>query len=222
MDQDAKKAAVAEAALEAIRGDLQRDAIIGVGTGSTANLFIDLLGGVKRQFGGAVASSEATASRLRAQGIQVLDLNAAGALPVYVDGADEADGALNLIKGGGGALTREKIVAAASDRFVCIVDESKCVNQLGAFPLPLEVLPMAEALVTRELETLGGQVRRRADFVTDNGNCILDVRGLDLTDPPAMETRLNNLVGVVCNGLFARRPADMLLVGTGNGVESRS
>ncbi len=222
MNQDAKKAAVAEAALEAIRGDLHRDAIIGVGTGSTANLFIDLLGAMKARFGGAVASSEATASRLQGHGIRVFDLNAVGALPVYVDGADEADRALNLIKGGGGALTREKIVAAASDRFVCIVDESKCVDRLGAFPLPLEVLPMAEALVTRQLQALGGQVRRRADFITDNGNCILDVSGLDLADPPAMEARLDHLVGVVCNGLFARRPADVLLVGTDTGVESRT
>lgn len=221
MDQAAKKTAVAAAALDAIRTDLNPDAIIGVGTGSTANCFIDLLAEAKVQFAGAVASSEATAARLQQHGIRVLDLNTAGALPVYVDGADEADSGLHLIKGGGGALTREKIVAAAAARFVCIVDESKCVQQLGDFPLPLEVLPMAEALVTREIANLGGQARKRADFVTDNGNCILDVSGLDLSDPPAMESRLNDIVGIVCNGLFARRPADMLLIGTDQGVQSR-
>jgi len=218
MDQAAKKQAVAAAAIEDIRGQFVSGAIIGVGTGSTANAFIDLLAVHKQHFDGAVASSQATADRLSSHGIRVLDLNDAGTLAVYVDGADEADADLNLIKGGGGALTREKIVAAASERFVCIVDDSKCVATLGAFPLPIEVLPMARELVMRALENLGGQPEVRAGFTTDNGNLIVDTAGLDLTDPPAVERRLNDLVGTVCNGLFALRAADALLVAGASGV----
>lgn len=218
MDQAAKKQAVAAAAIEDIRGQFVSGAIIGVGTGSTANAFIDLLAEHKHQFDGAVASSDATADRLSGHGIRVLDLNEAGTLAVYVDGADEADPNLNLIKGGGGALTREKIVAAASERFVCIVDDSKCVATLGAFPLPIEVLPMARELIIRALVELGGEPRVRAGFTTDNGNLILDASGLDLRDPTAMERQLNDLVGAVCNGLFALRPADALLVAGAAGV----
>lgn len=221
MDQAAKKQAVAAAAIDSIEGQFGRDAVIGVGTGSTANCFIDQLAAHKTRFEAAVASSVATAERLQQHGIRVLDLNVAGTLAVYVDGADEADPRLNLIKGGGGALTREKIVAAASERFVCIVDDSKCVPTLGAFPLPLEVLPMARELLLRRLRELGGEPRVRDGFTTDNGNLIVDVTGLDLSDPPAMERRLNDLTGEVCNGLFALRPADVLLVATADGVVSR-
>ncbi|MEE4360559.1 MAG: ribose-5-phosphate isomerase RpiA [Pseudomonadales bacterium] len=222
MDQDTKKRQVAEAALSAVEPDLVSGAIIGVGTGSTANHFIDALARARTRFDGAVASSEASARRLRSHGIRVLDLNEAGTLPVYVDGADEADGDLALIKGGGGALTREKIVAAASTRFLCIVDESKIVERLGAFPLPIEVIPMARALVERKLQALGATTQLRPDFVTDNGNLILDVRGLDLTEPAGAERRLNDLVGVVCNGLFALRGADQLLIGRAHEVELRT
>ncbi|MCC5886030.1 MAG: ribose-5-phosphate isomerase RpiA [Gammaproteobacteria bacterium] len=218
MDQAAKKQAVAAAAIEDIRGQFVSGAIIGVGTGSTANAFIDLLAQHKQQFDGAVASSQATADRLSSHGIRVLDLNDAGTLAVYVDGADEADPDLNLIKGGGGALTREKIVAAASERFVCIVDDSKCVATLGDYPLPIEVLPMARELVMRALVALGGQPKVREGFTTDNGNLIVDTAALDLRDPPAMERALNDLVGAVCNGLFALRPADALLVAGTSGV----
>lgn len=221
MDQAAKKLAVAAAAIEDIRDQFVAGAIIGVGTGSTANAFIDLLAEHKGHFDGAVASSEATADRLGRHGIRVLDLNDAGSLAVYVDGADEADSNLNLIKGGGGALTREKIVAAASERFVCIVDDSKCVATLGTFPLPIEVLPMARELVMRALTGLGGQPKVRQGFTTDNGNLIVDTAGLDLSDPPAMERRLNDLTGTVCNGLFALRPADALLIAGSTGVQHR-
>jgi ribose 5-phosphate isomerase A len=221
MDQDEKKRRVAEAALEAITGDLEPGVVVGVGTGSTANCFIDALAGMQDRFSAAVASSEATAERLAGHGIRVIDLNDAGRLPVYVDGADEADPSLALIKGGGGALTREKIVAASAERFVCIVDESKCVDVLGAFPLPIEVVPMARALVERGLRDLGGEPALREGFTTDNGNLILDVTGLDLSDPRGMERRLNDLVGVVCNGLFALRGADLMLVGTDAGVDER-
>ena len=221
MDQNTKKRAVAEAAVAAIEPDLGADAILGIGTGSTADLFIDVLAAHRERFAGAVASSGATARRLADHGIRVVDLNAAGRLSVYVDGADEADGELALIKGGGGALTREKIVAASAERFVCIVDESKCVDVLGAFPLPLEVIPMARALVERGLIALGGRPTLREGFTTDNGNLILDVRGLDLSRPREMERRLNDFVGIVCNGLFAVRGADLMLVGTDAGVESR-
>jgi len=222
MDQDTKKRAVAEAAVAAIEPDLRPDAILGIGTGSTADRFIDALAVHRNRFAAAVASSEATARRLAGHGIEVMDLNDAGRLAVYVDGADEADAELSLIKGGGGALTREKIVAASAERFLCIVDESKCVDALGAFPLPLEVIPMARALVQRGLVALGGEPVLREGFTTDNGNLILDVRGLDLSRPREMERRLNDLVGVVCNGLFALRGADLMLVGTDSGVESRT
>jgi len=218
MDQAVKKEAVAAAAAERIASDLSPDAIVGIGTGSTANRFIDLLATHRARFAGAVASSEATAERLRQHGIALFELNAVGRIRIYVDGADEADPNLNLIKGGGGALTREKIVANAADRFICIVDDSKLVARLGAFPLPLEVLPMAREGVLRALRELGGEPAVRQDFITDNGNIIIDTHGLDLSDPPAMERRLNDLVGVVCNGLFALRPADELLVAGADGV----
>jgi len=212
MRQDEKKRQVALAALDHVTDGT----IIGVGTGSTANHFIDGLD--PHRVRGAVASSEATADRLRRCGIPVLDLNDAGPLDLYVDGADEATSRGELIKGGGGALTREKIVAAASRRFVCIVDDSKLVGKLGAFPLPIEVLPMATGLVTRRLADLGGRGEPRAGFTTDNGNVILDVHGLELSDPRVVESELDHLAGVVANGLFCRRPADVMLVGGDEGV----
>jgi ribose 5-phosphate isomerase A len=214
MNQDLKKQRAAEAALEFVSDG----EVIGVGTGSTVNFFIDALAPLKGRIAGAVSSSEASTQRLRAHGIEVLDLNSTGELGVYVDGADEATRALELIKGGGGALTREKIIAAASRRFVCIVDEQKVVERLGRFPLPVEVIPMARSLVARELARLGGEPVLRDGFVTDNGNQILDVRGLDSADPAALETAINQITGVVTVGIFARRPADVLLVGTGAGV----
>jgi ribose 5-phosphate isomerase A len=214
MDQDEKKRRAAAAALE----HLGRGGIVGVGTGSTVNFFIDALAGLGRRIEGAVSSSEASTRRLAAHGIRVLDLNEAGELDVYVDGADEATRALHLVKGGGGALTREKIVAAASRRFVCIVDEQKVVERLGRFPLPVEVIPMARSYVARELAARGGDPVWREGCITDNGNHILDVRGLSIADPVAFESELNQLAGVVTVGLFARRPADVLLVGTGAGV----
>jgi ribose 5-phosphate isomerase A len=220
MTQDEMKQAVARAALDYIRGRLNADSIIGVGTGSTANCFIDQLAGIRHLFEAAVASSEATAERLRGHGIPVYDLNAVAGLDLYIDGADEFDAGLNLIKGGGGALTREKIVASAAREFVCIVDASKRVDCLGAFPLPVEVIPMARSLVARELVRLGGQPELREGFVTDNGNLILDVYNLEIRDPKGFETALNNLVGVVTNGLFAHRGADVVLMGTPEGVET--
>jgi ribose 5-phosphate isomerase A len=220
MTQDEMKQAVARAALDYIRGRLNADSIIGVGTGSTANCFIDELAGIRHLFEAAVASSEATAERLRGHGIPVYDLNAVAGLDLYIDGADEFDAGLNLIKGGGGALTREKIVASAAREFVCIVDASKRVDCLGAFPLPVEVIPMARSLVARELVRLGGQPELREGFVTDNGNLILDVYNLEIRDPKGFETALNNLVGVVTNGLFAHRGADVVLMGTPEGVET--
>jgi ribose 5-phosphate isomerase A len=192
--------------------------LVGVGTGSTVNHFIDGLATMRGRFAGAVSSSEASTRRLLAHGIPVLDLNEAGELEVYVDGADEATRRLHLVKGGGGALTREKIVAAASRRFICIVDEQKLVERLGRFPLPVEVIPMARGHVARQLARLGGEPVWREGFVTDNGNHILDVRGLDIPDPVALEGEINQLAGVVTVGLFARRPADVLLVGTSAGV----
>lgn len=220
MTADELKIAVARAALpHVIEGDL-----LGVGTGSTANHFIDLLASEKIGIAGAIASSEASASRLRSHGITVLTLDeviASGRrIPVYVNGADEIDPGLNLIKGGGGALTREKIVAAASDCFVCIADHSKCVEVLGRFPLPVEVIPMAAALVARELRRLGGIPKVREGFVTDNGNLILDVAGLKITDPAAFESELDHLTGTVTNGLFARRRADVALVSSPEGVQN--
>ncbi|MCP4010341.1 MAG: ribose-5-phosphate isomerase RpiA [Proteobacteria bacterium] len=211
---DMKKAA-AEAALEYINsGD-----IVGVGTGSTANYFIDLLGRIKGRIDGAVASSEASAKLLRGHGIEVMELNNVGDLPLYVDGADEATQHGYLIKGGGGALTREKIVAQASEKFVCIADDSKLVDVLGDFPLPVEVIPMARSLVARYLVDLGGQPEYRVGFVTDNGNIILDVRNMRIVDPKDLETRLNQMPGVVTNGLFAHRGADVMLFGGASGVE---
>ena len=209
MNQDVLKKQVAEAALRFVpEGD-----IIGVGTGSTANFFIDGLATLKDRIEGAVASSEATAERLKQHGIEVFSLNDVGNLPVYVDGADEVNSHREMIKGGGGALTREKIVAAAAREFICIVDASKQVKRLGAFPLPVEVIPMARSYVARKLVALGGQPEYREGFVTDNGNIILDIHNLDITNPIELETTLNNIVGVVTNGLFAKRPADVVLVG---------
>jgi ribose 5-phosphate isomerase A len=216
MNADAKKRRAAEAALE----HLADAAVVGVGTGSTVNYFIDALAARRREIEGAVSSSEASTARLKTAGIPVLDLNAVGTLDVYVDGADEADRHLRLIKGGGGALTREKIVAAASRRFVCIADDSKLVDVLGAFPLPVEVIPMARSYVARELAKRGGQPALREGFTTDNGNLILDVRNLDIVDPPRLEAELNNVPGVVTVGLFALRPADVLLLGTDSGVRA--
>ena len=209
MDQDALKKQVAEAALRFV----PEGEIIGVGTGSTANFFIDGLATLRDRIKGAVASSDATAERLKQHGIQVFSLNDVGNLPVYVDGADEVNSHREMIKGGGGALTREKIVAAAAREFICIVDASKQVKRLGAFPLPVEVIPMARSYVARKLVALGGQPEYREGFVTDNGNIILDVHNLDITNPIELETALNNIVGVVTNGLFAKRPADVVLVG---------
>ncbi len=215
MSQEKKKKAVAEAALEFVnQGD-----IVGVGTGSTANFFIDALAGIKSRIDGTVASSEATAKRLKSHGIQVLDLNATNSVAVYVDGADESTARRQLIKGGGGALTREKIVAAVAEKFVCIVDDSKIVDRLGAFPLPVEVIPLARSYVARKIRSMGGNPEWRKDFVTDNGNVILDVRNLDIINPPELESELNQITGVVTNGLFARRPADVLLIGKDDGVE---
>jgi ribose 5-phosphate isomerase A len=214
VSQDRKKQRAAEAAL----GYVRDGTVVGVGTGSTVNFFIDALAGLRGRIAGAVSSSEASTGRLRKLGIEVLDLNSAGELDVYVDGADESTRSLELIKGGGGALTREKIVAAASREFVCIVDEQKVVDRLGRFPLPVEVIPMARAYVTRELVRLGGEPVLREGFVTDNGNQILDVRGLAIEDPAALESEINQIAGVVTVGLFARRPADVLLVGTATDV----
>ena len=214
MDQDALKKQVAEAALRFV----PEGEVIGVGTGSTANFFIDGLATLKDRIKGAVASSDATAERLKSHGIAVLSLNDVDSLPVYVDGADEVNGHREMIKGGGGALTREKIVAAVARQFVCIVDGSKQVKRLGKFPLPVEVIPMARSHVARKLVALGGQPEYREDFVTDNGNIILDVHNLDILNPIEMEEKINNIVGVVTNGLFAKRPADVVLVGESGSV----
>ena len=214
MTQDDKKRLVAEAALALV----EPDSVIGIGTGSTANFFIEALTKKKNQIEGAVASSDATVALLKAAGIRVLDLNATGDLALYVDGADEATEHRQLIKGGGGALTREKIVAAASRRFVCMIDDSKLVGRLGKFPLAVEVIPMARSYVARQLVKLGGQPEWRTGFTTDNGNLILDVHNLDLTDPAKVEEALNQITGAVANGLFARRPADVVLVGGNQGV----
>ena len=216
MNQDAKKAAAAESSLQY----LDSGSIVGVGTGSTVNFFIDAMAGVKNRIDGAVSSSEASTKRLRSHGIDVVSLAEAGTLDLYVDGADEANGHLQLIKGGGGALTREKIVASASRKFVCILDDSKLVDVLGDFPLPVEVIPMARSLVARELVALGGQPVWRENFITDNGNEILDVHGLRILDPLALESDINNLAGVVTVGIFAIRSADVLLIGTGSGVNT--
>ena len=216
MDQNQAKKAVAEAAL----AYLEPGEILGVGTGSTVNFFIDALAAYKHDIPGAVSSSEASSARLKALGIPVLDANGAGPLSIYVDGADEADPHLRLIKGGGAAHTREKVVAEAARKFVCIVDESKLVPVLGKFPLPVEVIPMARSLVARELVKLGGQPVWREPVLTDNGNVILDVHGLVITDPVGLESTINQIPGVVAVGLFARRKADVLLVGGPKGVRT--
>lgn len=216
MNIDDKKKLAAEAALDYI----QIDDVVGVGTGSTANYFIDGLAAVKGKIDGAVASSEASAKRLQSHGIRVLDLNATGPLPLYVDGADEATEQRALIKGGGGALTREKIVANASAKFVCIADDSKLVKILGSFPLPIEVIPMARSSVARELVKLGGVPELREDFTTDNGNIILDVHHLEIMQPVKLETEISSMAGVVTVGIFAIRPADILLLGTENGLQT--
>jgi ribose 5-phosphate isomerase A len=216
MNQDELKRAAARAALDYV----EPGAIVGVGTGSTANHFIDELAKIKDRIPGAVASSEATARRLAGHGIPVLDLNDVSDLPVYIDGADEIDASLSMIKGGGGALTREKIVAAVARKFVCIADASKRVQTLGKFPLPVEVIPMARAYVARELAKLGGEPVLRAGFTTDNGNVILDVKGLSIADPKALEARIDAIVGVVTNGLFALRGADVALLAGTDGVQT--
>ncbi len=216
MSQDEMKRAVAKAAIEYV----PVDCIVGVGTGSTANFFIDELARIKHKIRGAVASSEASAKRLMGHGIEVLSLNDAGSLQVYVDGADEITRHLHMIKGGGGALTREKIVAAASKKFICVCDASKLVDVLGKFPLPVEVIPMARSSVARQLAALGGQPKLREGFTTDNGNLILDVHGLDIMNPVELESTLDHIAGAVTNGLFARRGADVLLLGTPEGVKT--
>jgi ribose 5-phosphate isomerase A len=216
MTQDEMKKAAAQAALEYI----EAGTIIGVGTGSTANYFIDALATIKGKIEGTVASSNASAERLKKHGIPVLDLNSTGGLSLYVDGADESTRHLHLIKGGGGALTREKIVAAASKVFVCVADETKLVDVLGKFPLPVEVIPMARSYVAREIVKLGGNPALREGFTTDNGNIILDVHGLKIINPVELEEKLNQIVGVVTNGLFACRPADVLILGTASGIKT--
>ena len=220
MNQDQLKQAVAEAALDYIKPKLEEKTILGIGTGSTANLFIDCLASIKGQIYGTVASSEASAERLRGHGIPVYDLNSVDGVAVYIDGADESNQQLELIKGGGAALTREKIVTAVADEFVCIADESKLVDTLGNFPLPVEVIPMARSHVAREIVKLGGNPVYRQGVVTDNGNIILDVFDFMIPEPKKAEDTLNNIVGVVTNGLFAQRPADVLLLGTANGVKT--
>jgi ribose 5-phosphate isomerase A len=216
MTQDELKEAVAREALKHV----VEDAIVGVGSGSTVFKFIDFLSTIKNKIEGAVAASEASAERLKKHGIRVLDLNSVNELPVYIDGADEITAHLHMIKGGGGALTREKIVAAVARKFVCICDASKLVPVLGKFPLPVEVVPMARSHVGRELRRRGGHPVLRENFKTDNGNLILDCHGLTLLDPPAMEAELNNIAGVVTNGIFARRPADLLLLAEPGGVRA--
>jgi len=215
MNQDSKKKMVAEAAMEFI----PEGAIVGVGTGSTVNLFIAYLAEKRDSIQAAVSSSEASSALLRKAGIEVLELNSTGTLDVYVDGADEVDRHMNLIKGGGGALTREKIVAAASRKFVCIVDDTKMVDILGAFPLPVEVIPMARSYDARQMVALGGTPELREGFITDNGNEILDVHNLKIIDPPALESTINQISGVVTVGLFAQRPADIVLIGSDTGLK---
>ena len=216
MSQDELKKAAAEAALDYVK----TGTIVGIGTGSTANFFIDALARVKNKIEGTVASSVASAQRLKQHGIPVLDLNSVDDLALYVDGADEANQYLQLIKGGGGALTREKIVAAVAKQFVCIADESKLVGVLGSFPLPIEVIPMARSYIARQVVKMGAQPTLRPNFTTDNGNVILDVRNLAIVDAAALEAELNNLPGVVTNGIFALRPADVLILGTAQGVRT--
>jgi ribose 5-phosphate isomerase A len=213
VNPDQLKAAVAKAALKYV----VEDKIVGVGSGSTVNAFIDALAGIKGRIDGAVAASEASAQRLRQHGIRVVDLNSVSELPVYIDGADEITEHRHLMKGGGGALTREKIIAAVAARFVCICDQSKRVPVLGRFPLPIEVIPIARSYIGRELVKRGGSPELRQGFTTDNGNLILDCHGLTILNPPELEADLNNLAGVVANGIFARRPADVVLVAEASG-----
>lgn len=220
MTQDEMKQAVARAARDYVAAQIPAGAVVGVGTGSTANYFIDELAGIRERIGAAVASSEATRRRLEGHNIRVVELNDVAELPIYVDGADEIDSALAMIKGGGGALTREKIVAAVATTFVCVCDQSKLVATMGRFPLPVEVIPMARAHAARQLTKLGGRPKLREGFVTDNGNLILDVHGLTIDDPAGLETTINQIVGVVANGLFARRGADVLLLATPEGVRT--
>jgi ribose 5-phosphate isomerase A len=219
MTQDELKQATAQAAVDFVAQRLPQGAILGVGTGSTVNCFITALAPLKGRLGGAVASSEATRRRLLQIGVPVVDLNAVESLAIYVDGADEIDASFAMIKGGGGALTREKIIAAVADVFVCIADASKRVDTLGRFPLPVEVIPMATRQISRSLAALGGQPKLREGFTTDNGNVILDVHNLVIPHPTALEAEINQMVGVVANGLFAARGADVLLLATENGVE---
>jgi ribose 5-phosphate isomerase A len=214
--QDELKQAVAREAIKHV----VEDGVVGVGTGSTANFFIDELAKIRNRIPGAVASSDRSAERLKGHGIRLFDLNSVNEIPVYVDGADEITEHLAMVKGGGGALTREKIVAAVARKFVCIADESKLVPVLGKFPLPVEVIPMARAYVARQMVKLGGRPELRANFTTDNGNIVLDVRGLSILNPVELETTINNIAGVVTNGLFARRGADVLLLGTKAGVRA--
>lgn len=220
MTQDQLKQAVARAAVDYITPKLFNDSVVGVGTGSTANFFIDFLAEIKGRFAGAVASSDASAARLRQHGIDVLDCNSVSELVVYVDGTDETNAQLQLIKGGGAALTREKIVRAVAKEFVCIADASKWVDILGKFPLPVEVIPMARSYVARELVKLGGAPVYREGVITDNGNVILDVFNLNIDHPPVLETSINQITGVVTNGLFAIKPADVLLLATADGVKT--
>ncbi len=215
MTQDEKKKQVAKAALTYV----EDDTIVGVGTGSTVNFFIECLASIKHRIDGAVSSSDATEALLKKHNIPVVSLNSANDIPVYIDGADEATKYLHLIKGGGGALTREKIVAAVSRKFVCIIDETKLVDVLGTFPLPIEVIPMAQSYIAREIIKLGGQPILREGFTTDNGNIILDVHNLSILNPVELEQELNKLAGVVTNGLFAQRPADILLLASDNGIQ---
>jgi ribose 5-phosphate isomerase A len=214
--QDQLKQQAAQSALEYV----EVGSIVGVGTGSTVNFFIDALAGIKHKIEGAVSSSEASTKRLRAHGIEVFDLKGVSNIPVYVDGADETNAHLQLIKGGGGALTREKIIAHLAKKFICVADETKMVPRLGKFPLPIEVIPMARSMIARELVKLGGQPVYRDGFVTDNGNQILDVHNLDIMEPAKLEAELNNIPGIVTVGLFAIRPADVLILGTANGIRT--
>jgi ribose 5-phosphate isomerase A len=218
MTQDELKQSVAREAIKHV----VEDTVVGVGSGSTTNFFIDELARIKGRISGAVASSDRSAERLKGHGIRLFDLNGVNELPVYVDGADEITEHLAMIKGGGGALTREKIVAAAAKKFVCIADESKLVPVLGKFPLPLEVIPMARSYVARQMVKLGGRPQLREGFITDNGNVVLDVRGMSILNPVELETAINGIAGVVTNGLFARRGADVLLLGTKAGVVTRT
>lgn len=221
MSQDSKKKAAAEKALQLAVPAIERGEVIGVGTGSTVNFLIDAMAAYAGQIAGAIPSSEATAKRLKANGIELTTLDLHPSYGIYIDGADEADSELKLIKGGGGALTREKILAASAETFICIVDDSKCVDTLGTFPLPIEIIPIATAPVMARLKKLGGTPAIREGFITDNGQCIVDVSGLSINEPMLLETELNQWPGVVCNGLFAQRGADTLVIATDAGIEVR-